>query len=115
MARTSVTTQQIARTGVNPALTAPVADGDVIDVGATFLVVANGGGAPVTVTVQTPVEYAGLELEDLTVSVPAAGQRWIGPFPASVFGQPVGDPNAGRALVDYSAVADVTRGVFKVS
>ncbi|MEU0467212.1 hypothetical protein ABZ215_24695 [Amycolatopsis sp. NPDC006131] len=114
MARTSVATQQIVKTGLAPALTAPVADGDIIDTGLVFLQVTNGGGSPVTVTVQATVEVDGLDLEDLVVSVPAAGTRLIGPLSSSTFGRPNGTADAKRAYVDYSSVTDVTRGVFKL-
>lgn len=113
MARTDVTTQRIVRTGLNVAMTAPVADGDIIDAGLVSLRVLNGSGSPITVTVQTPGTVLGdLAVADLAVSVPAAGQRDIGPFPSSVFAQPA-DASVGplRVLVDYSAVASVTRAV----
>ncbi|OXM73087.1 MULTISPECIES: hypothetical protein [Amycolatopsis] len=112
MARTSVATQPIVKTGVAPVLTAPVADGDIIDTGRVFLQVTNGGGSPVTVTVQATVEVDGLDLEDLVVSVPAAGTRLIGPLSRATFGQLTGSADVGRAYVDYSSVTDVTRGVF---
>jgi len=112
MARTSVATQQIVKTGLAPALTAPIIDGDIIDTGRVFLRVDNGGGAAITVTVQTPVQVDGLDLADLTVSVPASGTRLIGPLSASTFGRPSGGADSGRAYVDYSSVTSVTRGVF---
>lgn len=115
MARTSVPTQQITRAGVAPALTGPPADGDIVDTGAVALWVDNGGAAPVTVTVPSPITYDGLDLEPLVVSVPAGGFRMIGPLPARTFAQPADAPvGANRALVDYSAVASVTRAVIKL-
>lgn len=114
MARTSVTTQVITRAGLNVAMTAPVADGDIIDGGNTILVVNNGGGASITVTVQTPYTVEGQAVEELTVSVPAAGTREIGPFPG-IFKQPAdASVGPGRVLVDYSSVTSVTRAVKKL-
>jgi|SRR5215217_3615713 len=114
MARVSVTTQPVTRTGTATVLTGPTVDGDIIDTGRTMLYVLNGSGAPITVTVQTPLTVDGLDVADLTVTVPAAGFRIIGPFPVGTFGRAYGDANAGRAYVDYSSVTSVTRGVISV-
>jgi hypothetical protein len=114
MARVSVTTQRITRAGLNVALTAPTVDGDIIDAGQVALRVANGSGSSINVTVQTPGTdpASGSARQELIVAVPAAGARDIGPFPASLFAQPA-DATVGplRVLVDYSAVATVTRAV----
>ena len=113
MARASQTTQRITRDGLEPVLTAPTADGDVVDCGAVALYVVNSGGAPVTVTVAATVEQDGLDLEDLEVTVPAGATKIIGPLPARTFGQPASaGADHGRAYVDYSTVADVTRAVI---
>lgn len=114
MARVSVTTQQIDKTGTAPTLTAPTIDGDVIDTGRVFLWVDNSGATAVTVTVLTPVQVDALDVDDLAVSVPAGGARLIGPLRPSTFGRPAGDPDAGRAYVDYSDSTSVTRGVFSL-
>ena len=112
MARVSVATQQIVQTGLAPVLTAPTADGDVIDVGRVALMVTNGGAATTTVTVPTPVTVDGLQVEDLVVPVAAGATVLIGPLPSRVFAQPFGSPDAGRAHVDYgSGFADLDRGV----
>ncbi|MBK1785135.1 hypothetical protein [Prauserella cavernicola] len=114
MARANVLTQPIVKTGVEPELTAPTVDGDVIDTGRVLLMVDNAGASPVTVTVQTPLTVDGLAVDELAVQVPAGGRRLIGPFSKTTFGRPTGQPDSGRAYVDYSAVADVTRGVFSL-
>ena len=114
MPRTSVTTQQVTRAGLNPSLPAPTASGDVVDCGQLALWVINGSGASITVTVQATAQVDGLDVADLVVPVLAAGQRLIGPFPARTFGQPSGSADAGRAYVDYSAVASITRGVISI-
>lgn len=114
-ARVSVTTQAIVKTGLNPALTGPTVDGDVIDTGRVFLRVDNGGGSSITVTVQTPLQVDGLDVSDLTVSVPASGTRLIGPLSPSTFGQLSGSADVGRAYVDYTGtLTSVTRGVFSL-
>lgn len=113
MARESLTTQQVTRDGLVPTLTAPPADGDVIDAGRVALMVTNNGAAAHTVTVQSPVTVDGLAVEELTVSVAAGETRLIGPFPARTFGQPSDSADHGRVYVDYDAGSDVdlVRGV----
>lgn len=113
MARGNPTAQRITLAGLNPNLTAAPADGDILPAGQVALQIANGGGSPITVTVQTPGTVVGLAVADATVSVPAAATRLIGPFPSSVFAQPA-DASVGAlgVLVDYSAVTSVTRAVI---
>lgn len=113
MARQSPAVQRITLPGLAPALTAPNSDGDILPAGQVALWVKNGAGAPITVTVQTPGTVAGLAIADATVSVPAAGERMLGPFPTSVFAQPA-DAGVGAlgVLVDYSSVTSVTRAVL---
>lgn len=114
MARTSVSTQQITRAGLNPTLTQPTVDGDVIDAGAVFLYVDNGSAASIDVTVQSPLTVDSLAVEDLVVAVPAGTFRMVGPFPARTFARPTGQTDAGRVYVDYSAQASVTRAVVSL-
>lgn len=112
--RTSVTTQTISRAGLNVAMSAPSVDGDIIDAGAVFLEVLNGSGSPITVTVQTPGTVEGLAVADLAVTVPAAGNRRIGPFPGVFKQAPDAVVGPGQVLVDYSAITSVTRAVVKL-
>lgn len=102
----------VARTGfvLAPNLTAAVADGDIVDVG-TRLWVLNGSGASINVTAVVTTEVSGLEVEDLIEPVPAGAARLIGPF-SNLFKQPADAvEGAGKVLINYSAVASVTRGV----
>lgn len=111
--RVSVATQKITRAGLNPSMTAPTADGDVIDYGNVILAINNTSGATLTVTVQTPGTVDGLPIGELTVSIPTAGIREIGPFPRSTFAQPSDAAvGANRVLVDYTGtLTGVTRCV----
>jgi hypothetical protein len=111
MARVSQTTQQIIRTGLEPELTTPTADGDVVDCGNVALYVVNGSVSSINVTVAATASQDGLDVEDLIVAVPAGDTRLIGPLPARTFGQAVGSADAGRAWVNYSAQTDVDRAV----
>lgn len=115
MARTSVTTQPIVKTGVVSTLTAADAvNGEVIDTGRVYLHVHNGGGAPITVTVHATVVYDGLTLTDLAVAVAAGTDAKIGPLSPTTFGRLAPSTDATRAYVDYSSGTSVTRGVFSL-
>jgi hypothetical protein len=116
MARANVTTQQVTRAGLAPALTEPTADGDVVDTGDVALYVTNGGGVAHTVTVLATAAQDGLDVEDLVVSVAAGATVLIGPLPKRTFGQPAGavasgGDDQGRAYVDYATPADWDRAV----
>lgn len=110
MARVDVTTQKIVGTGLAPNMTAPTADGDVIDSGAVAVMVTNGSAGSINVTVQTPATQAGLAVAEQIVAVAGSATKLIGPFPKGTYGQPSGD-DEGRVYVDYSAQASVTRAV----
>ncbi|MEO3930767.1 hypothetical protein ABGB07_44025 [Micromonosporaceae bacterium B7E4] len=113
MARVSQTTQQIVLTGLEPELTEPTADGDIVDCGQVALMVVNGSVSSINVTVAATAEQDGLDLEDLIVAVPAGDTRLIGPLPKRTFGQPSSEgAAAGRAYVNYSAQASVDRAVI---
>jgi len=119
MARTQLAAQATSSAGLVAAYTAPTVDGDALPGGGGHRVlhVKNGSGAPVTVTVQTGGVAGGYAIEDETVAVAAAGEAFIGPFPSPVFDQPAdhADPLlAKKVLVDYSAVAAVTRALLEV-
>jgi len=111
MARTVITPQQIARTGLASALAQPdLANGNQFaNDGVCFLYVKNGG-AQITVTISTPGTVDGLAIADLVVTVPATtGERMIGPFPAGIYNQ-----SDGNVYVDWSSVTSVTAGVFRL-
>lgn len=117
MARQSVTTQPVPAVGLTLAHTAPNVDGDIVDVSrGAFLSVINGGAGPITVTVQTPGLVDGdLAVADRVVTVPVGTTPKLIPLTSVHYRQPVGDANAGRALVDYSAVTSVTRAVGSIA
>jgi hypothetical protein len=109
MARTEVTAQEVVLTGLEPALTAANADGDIVECGATvFLWVDNASGGEVDVTIQTPLTVA-----ENVVAVPAGDVRLIGPIVRRAFGQPTGD-DKGKAYVDFESVTSVTRAYITV-
>ncbi len=115
MARATPTPVSPSNAGTVVVMGAAVADGDVIPVGRDVaLLVTNGGGSPITVTIQTTRTVDGLTVDDGGGAVAAGASRRFGPFAARNFAQAsdaVVGPN--QVLVDYSAVTSVTRAVFR--
>ncbi|TDP97648.1 hypothetical protein [Labedaea rhizosphaerae] len=112
MARTSVAAQSVPGAGLKPTLTAPTVDGDVVPVGRYYLAVVNAGSGAITVTVQTPEKVSGdLDVAERVVAVPVDPVPTLIPLSSTAYRRPIGGPDPGRAYVDYSAVASVTRAV----
>lgn len=102
--------QKINSAGVSPEFVAAEAGGDKFaNYGRTCIIVKNGDTSPTTVTVnsQKPCDQ-GFD-HDLTVSVPASDEKWIGPLEPGRFNNA-----AGQVEVAYSAVASVTVAVVQV-
>lgn len=105
MPRANLALQTIAATGIAPTYEAANVDGhSVTNRGNQFVHVKNASAAAINVTFVTPVTVSGRAVADDVVSVPAGGERMIGPFAESVFGQSLS--------VDLSAVTSVTIGAF---
>jgi hypothetical protein len=114
MARSTPATQDITADGLAAVMTAPNADGDIVDCGTgMFMTVANGSGASVTVTLQTPGTVHGLDIADRAITVAAGAAKDI-PLPRYLRQPADATTGAGKALVDFSAVADVTRAVKRL-
>ncbi|CAK0773875.1 conserved hypothetical protein [Gammaproteobacteria bacterium] len=109
MSLTTITVQQIVRTGLTPVLAAANTDGSyVANDGRMWLEVANTG-AEMTVTVETPNTVDGLAIGDLAVVIPATtGKKHIGPFPPGTYNQP-----DGTIKVTFTRASDVTIGAFR--
>lgn len=98
-----------------PTFAAAAAAGDTVAVGqATYIEVINGGGSPITVTVNPTVtsvsagEYGQLPVPAISESVTNAERRKIR-IPRA------GYSSGGRATVTYSGVTSVTIGAFDVA
>lgn len=110
MARTSLTVQEVALAGITLSFEAANADGNSFaNDGNVILYVKNGDASSHTVTIPTPATVGGMAVEDLTVSVPAGGEKVVGPFPTHVFNQ-----SGGVVYVNYDAVTSVTVAAIKV-
>lgn len=109
MARTALATVACADEGVVAAFVAANADGHKIPGGGDVrLLVNNGSGGSINVTVQTAATSDGLAVDDQVVAVGAGVQKEIGPFRSSTYDRPVGAADEGRVYIDYSAVTSVT-------
>jgi hypothetical protein len=74
-----------------------------------FAVVANGGGAPITVTVQTTATVKGRDVDDDEITVDDGDTVLIGPFDPLLHGQ-----EDGTAHLDLSTTSSVTVAVFEL-
>lgn len=115
MPRSTPATQVIPDEGLAANMTQPDALGDIVDCGGNeVLTVENGSGGSITVTLVTPSAPYGLALADRAVTVAAGTTKDI-PL-RRYYRQPAdAGEGPGKCLVNYSAVADVTRAVKRVS
>jgi hypothetical protein len=98
--------------GVNLAGVAANAGGDAFpNTGAEVIVIKNGSGSPITLTVVTPALVDGLAVTDLAVVIGAGETRMVGPFPSGTYA----DPTTGAVSLTYSAVTTVNITIVKVA
>ncbi len=110
----ALATQTIKRSGLAPAYAAAAGGGDTCTPGGnTFLHVKNGSGGALTVTVAAKsIPAPDLATGNLVVSVPAAGERMIGPIRPEHFADPA---LSGAAAITYSGVTSLTIGVLELT
>jgi hypothetical protein len=103
----ALVTQGIVLPSLLPTFAAASGGGDTAVPGQnSFLVVKNGGGAPVTVTIDVPgTDDFGNNNPDLAVAVANATERWI-PLRHAKFVQ-----SSGLINITYSGVTSVTVAV----
>lgn len=113
MARSLITTQVLPADHSGLVLTSEAAniDGNIIRGDRTLLIVWNGGGSPITVTVPTPGTISGLAIEDVVATVPAGAMRIIGTFAGALFRQTALGQQSD-VHVNYSAVTSVSVAAF---
>lgn len=114
MARSTPATQSIPDDGLAAVMTAPNADGDIADCGSgEFATIENGSGVSITVTVVTPSAPYGLALADRAITIAAGVTKDI---PLKRYYKQPADAvtGPGQCLIDYSAVASVTRAIKKL-
>lgn len=102
--------QKIVKEGLAPTYAAAAVGGDQFpNNGQSFIHVKNGGSGAITVTLDSVKGCDQGFDHDLTVNVPATGERMIGPFEQSRFN------NADqRVSLTYSGVTSVTIAVLSI-
>jgi hypothetical protein len=113
MARTSPATQVVVDAGLAVTLTAPSVDGDIAEAGRSFAIVDNASGVSINVTLSNPNTVEGLDVADRVVAV-AAGARKLIPIPSQFKQATDAVEGPGMALINYSAVASVTRAIVRL-
>lgn len=111
-----ITPASISLANLNPSYTAASPTGDTfLTSDRTFFHVKNGSASSVTATVidwhSTGPSNATSFNPNVSVVVPPYGERFVGPFGPSRFG----DDSTGNASVTYSSAASVTVAVFSLS
>lgn len=109
MARTAIPLITASDVGAVSPFGAANVDGGIMPPNAV-LVISNGSGGSVTITVETPAGAgvpSGLNLSDRTIAVPAGQSGAIGPFHPTFYARPSA-PDAGQVYVNYSAVTSVS-------
>ncbi|RJQ26329.1 MAG: hypothetical protein C4589_09845 [Peptococcaceae bacterium] len=107
----TLSVQKISLTGLGPTFVAASAGGDIFANNShVYLHVKNGDTAAKTVTVNSQRQCDQGFDHDIAVSVPASGERLIGPFNTSRFNN-----TDGNVEVTYSAVTSVTVAAIELS
>jgi hypothetical protein len=102
-----LTIQNTSLGGIAPTFAAADAAGDSFENdGRTVIHVKNASAGAITATIDSAALCNHGFDHDISVSVPAGGERMIGPFPRVRFGSP--------AQVGYSAVASVSVAAVRV-
>ncbi|MFI5769654.1 hypothetical protein ACIA74_14045 [Streptomyces sp. NPDC051658] len=107
----TLATQAVALAGLNPTYASAAAGGDKVECGdRNFIHVKNGSASAVTVTLTATAMVRGQAVSNLTVSVPASGERLIGPIQPDL----LQNQTDGLCAVGYSASATVTVASLRI-
>jgi len=112
----TITVQTITESGITPTFASATAEGDVMDNdGKTFLMIKNGSGGSITVTVTAQVTsfdvgaFGPLTKSNATIAVGAGAEGMIGPFAPLAF-----NTNDSQISITYSGVTSVTVAGFRL-
>jgi len=118
MARTELTVQDVDRSGLNATYTSGDSTNDHSFENLTediVLHIKNAGTGACVVTVDIPITPDGQAVTDKSVTVPAAGERFFGPFPKAVYNQEdAGNSIDEAVLVDLDQDDNVTLAAIRV-
>lgn len=105
MADVTVNPQQGDTSGVDITFTTlnAVDDFKLVNSGSLMLVLRETGAVAANVTVVTPFQIGGLQLDDALVAFVGSEEKWVGPFPRNVFGDTL-TVTADGTNVDLAAV-----------
>jgi len=111
---TPITIRDIgASSGGQITLDAAAANMEYVNTGNLILIVRNASASPVTVTIQgAPEPLFGRDVDKVAV-IAAAATGVFGPMKPAGFNQQSG-VNKGKVLVDFSATATITVGVYRI-
>ena len=111
----TLTTQVINRAGATITPVAAAGGGDAMSCGSGMMLrVVNGGGSPITVTLNVPAARTyepNVAITSPAVSVTNGTTKEFGPIDAQTFQ----DPTTGLCSITYSAVTSVTVAAVQLS
>jgi hypothetical protein len=113
MAETTLTVNNIDTSGIDQPATLAAANADGskwVGSGREFLMVENGSGGEITVTVAGQKNCNLGFSHNIAVAIPAGEGKSIGPFAPAIY-----EDGDGDVHVTYSAVTTVTVAVFKLT
>lgn len=107
----TLTIQDITRSGLEATYAAAASGGDKFaNNGRVMIHIKNGDASDHTVTVDIPKTVDGQAVTDISVTVTASEERFIGPFPPSIY-----NDSDGYVNLTYDAVTSVTIGILRLS
>ncbi|WP_263165398.1 hypothetical protein [Streptomyces sp. SCSIO ZS0520] len=107
----TLSTQTVSLAGLAPSYATAAGGGDKCEVGdRNFLHVKNGAASPITVTLTVTAAVRGQAVGNVTVSVPASGERMIGPLSADL----LQNQTDGLCAVGYSSATTVTVASLRI-
>jgi hypothetical protein len=107
----TLTAQAVNIGGLNATYASAGASGDKVGPGdRVFLHVKNGAASPITVTLAANPTPSGLTVTNPTVSVPASGDRFIGPLTKVDFAA----ASDGLVAITYSSNTSVTVAALRI-
>ena len=109
----ALTTQSLSRAGLAPTPVAANAGGDTMATGDQMFLQVKTAGTGTTVTIATPGTVQGLAVADVSVTLAATAEKWIGPITTALFADPAGTP-VNSAAITYTSVTTVTVGAYSL-
>lgn len=103
------TVQDVVDEGVVPTANAVAASDTFINDGNTILLVENGSGGSITVTITTTKTIEGLAVADQAVTIADGTEKAIGPFPKDLYNN-----SSGVVTVAYSGTTSVTAKCLRI-